>query len=453
MTRLVRLLLAGLFLSVPAAAQLRSVGVTPITGGVVTTVNSVSGAVTLAAGTNITITPSGSTFTFAASGGATPTCDANQVVAGPASGAAAEAACRSLVSLDLGSFTLQPSFKNLTVQPLLDTISSVYRRCCSGQVSNIMEFQDEANGLLSAIAPTGNFIGNVDGTADAATALAADPADCSTGQKASGANASGTAQGCTDKVGLAYGGSNADLSATGGTSQVLQQTSSGAAVTVGQLAASNLSNGTSGTGAVALVTDPALVRPAISGTPASAGALGYDSTTGATTQHSGLTGTVASFPRVLAAGTPVQSFINDTAADQDYTALMTLPAGTLIAGKQLRVTLSYQAVTGVSTVTTITYLKLGSTKVLIAGAQNIADSLSKQMIQQFIVAGSAAAGASVNTYSSAGPNWGGATNWNTAQPIALATNGTLAITAGITYSATGSTETHTLMSFIVEELN
>lgn len=193
MTRLVRLLLAGLFLSVPAAAQLRSVGVTPITGGVVTTVNSVSGAVTLAAGTNITITPSGSTFTFAASGGATPTCDANQVVAGPASGAAAEAACRSLVSLDLGSFTLQPSFKNLTVQPLLDTISSVYRRCCSGQVSNIMEFQDEANGLLSAIAPTGNFIGNVDGTADAATALAADPADCSLPNVALGIVASGAA--------------------------------------------------------------------------------------------------------------------------------------------------------------------------------------------------------------------------------------------------------------------
>lgn len=53
-----------------------------------------------------------------------------------------------------------------------------------------------------------------------------------------------------------------DFSATGGTSQVLQQVSAGAAITVGQLAASDLSNGTSGSGAVALVASPAF-----SGTP------------------------------------------------------------------------------------------------------------------------------------------------------------------------------------------
>lgn len=43
------------------------------------------------------------------------------------------------------------------------------------------------------------------------------------------------------KIGLAYGGTNADLSATGGASQVLKQASAGAAVTVGQLAASDIS--------------------------------------------------------------------------------------------------------------------------------------------------------------------------------------------------------------------
>lgn len=58
------------------------------------------------------------------------------------------------------------------------------------------------------------------------------------------------------QVGLSKGGTNADLSATGGTSQVLKQVSAGAAVTVGQLAASDLSNGTSGSGAVALVGAP-----------------------------------------------------------------------------------------------------------------------------------------------------------------------------------------------------
>lgn len=43
------------------------------------------------------------------------------------------------------------------------------------------------------------------------------------------------------KVGLAYGGTNADLSATGGTSQVLKQVSGGSSVTVGQLAFSDIS--------------------------------------------------------------------------------------------------------------------------------------------------------------------------------------------------------------------
>jgi hypothetical protein len=74
--------------------------------------------------------------------------------------------------------------------------------------------------------------------------------------------------GWTGLLGLARGGLNANLSATGGTSQVLQQVSTGAAITVGQLAASNLSNGVTGSGAVVLATSPVLVTPAL-GTPSS----------------------------------------------------------------------------------------------------------------------------------------------------------------------------------------
>ena len=59
-------------------------------------------------------------------------------------------------------------------------------------------------------------------------------------------------------LGLEYGGTDANLSATGGTSQVLMQTSSGAAITVAQLAASNLANGTTGSGAVVLAASPTL---------------------------------------------------------------------------------------------------------------------------------------------------------------------------------------------------
>ena len=75
-----------------------------------------------------------------------------------------------------------------------------------------------------------------------------------------------------------------DFSATGGTSQVVQQTTSGGALTVGQLAASNLSNGTTGSGAVVLSTSPTLVTPAL-GTPASGVATnltGLPLTTGVT---------------------------------------------------------------------------------------------------------------------------------------------------------------------------
>ena len=51
-------------------------------------------------------------------------------------------------------------------------------------------------------------------------------------------------------------GGSTDFSATGGTSQVLKQTSAGAAITVAQLAASDLSNGTTGSGSVVLATAP-----------------------------------------------------------------------------------------------------------------------------------------------------------------------------------------------------
>lgn len=59
-----------------------------------------------------------------------------------------------------------------------------------------------------------------------------------------------------------------DFSATGGTSRVVKQTSTGGALTVAQLAASDLSNGTTGSGAVALATSPTFVTPLL-GTPTS----------------------------------------------------------------------------------------------------------------------------------------------------------------------------------------
>lgn len=55
-------------------------------------------------------------------------------------------------------------------------------------------------------------------------------------------NSAGTEVSVTGTVALSRGGTNADLSATGGTSQVLKQTSAGGAVTVARLACADLSN-------------------------------------------------------------------------------------------------------------------------------------------------------------------------------------------------------------------
>jgi hypothetical protein len=85
-------------------------------------------------------------------------------------------------------------------------------------------------------------------------------------------------------VGLAQGGTNADLSATGGTGQVLRQSTVGGNVSVSQLAASDLSNGVTGSGAVVLATSPSLVTPDL-GTPSAAvltSATGLPLSTGVT---------------------------------------------------------------------------------------------------------------------------------------------------------------------------
>lgn len=74
------------------------------------------------------------------------------------------------------------------------------------------------------------------------------------------------------KLGLARGGTNADLSATGGTSQVLKQVSSGAPVTVGQLAFSDISGSVAATQMPALTGDVTTVAGAVATTLATVNA-------------------------------------------------------------------------------------------------------------------------------------------------------------------------------------
>ena len=168
-----------------------------------------------------------------------------------------------------------------------------------------------------------------------------------------------------------------------------------------------------------------------------------------------------SFPRVLAVGHPAESLTNSTASDQDYTSIFTIPANYLIENRVIRVTLGFEYVTGSSTVTISNYLKLGSTKVFTNTAADLPNTVTRSGTFSFVIHGTAAAGASVNveTMAQSGVtlNLNNAAQANalnnTDQPVALATNGTLAITPGVTYSGTGSTETFVLRTFIVEELN
>lgn len=122
------------------------------------------------------------------------------------------------------------------------------------------------NLALASLASIGNgtVLGNSSGSSSTPSAIATLPAAVQGNITAVGTVGTGVWQGTV--VGVAYGGTGANLSGTGGTSQVLKQTSAGGNITVGQLAASDISNGTTGSGAVVLATSPTLTTPAL-GTP------------------------------------------------------------------------------------------------------------------------------------------------------------------------------------------
>jgi len=164
----------------------------------------------------------------------------------------------------------------------------------------------------------------------------------------------------------------------------------------------------------------------------------------------------ASNSKVVAVGTGTQTFINDTTSDQNFTAVYTIPANALFANKVYRVNLIFQSIAGTTTVTRFSYLKLGSTKVYnFSVGIDVTDGVTRGVMCTYLIYGTGAAGASVNVTTGGMMNAHFNTNNQNAinQPVALATNGTLAITPGITYSGTGSTESFQLLAWSIEELN
>jgi hypothetical protein len=82
------------------------------------------------------------------------------------------------------------------------------------------------------------------------------------------------------------------------------------------------------------------------------------------------------------------------------------------------------------------------------------DGFTRSLTIELIIQGTAAVGASVNVEVITTAYYGNTTAANTVtQPIALATDGTLSIVPGVKYSATGSTETVQLRSYIIQALN
>lgn len=138
--------------------------------GGVSSINSLTGAVTFAPGANITLTPSGNTVTIAATGGGfTPSINGTPL---------------SSAGLNLETSTTNAT--GLTCTPTL--------------VSTINVIPCEISGTITA-AHVATLNQNTTGNAATATALAATPTLCTTGQAPTGVLANGNATGCASTGG------------------------------------------------------------------------------------------------------------------------------------------------------------------------------------------------------------------------------------------------------------
>lgn len=146
-------------------------------------------------------------------------------------------------------------------------------------------------------------------------------------------------------------------------------------------------------------------------------------------------------------------------SDHDHSLTFTLPASFLTSGKTLRVTNSFRISTGSAAPTLAHKLKAGATTIGATGAQAPANNITNDSFAiQWLIQALAAPGGTANVDTSLISVTGAAISTvnssSTNQPVALATNGTLALTIS-TLWATAGTGTNTIqqMQFIVEALN
>ncbi len=156
---------------------------------------------------------------------------------------------------------------------------------------------------------------------------------------------------------------------------------------------------------------------------------------------------------IVAKGTPLASFTNSVTTDQEFAPIYTIPANFLVSGKMIKVRFDLEWVAGATAVSETWYVKLGTTKVVIIGANTPANSSTRNFQWDCTFWGTAAAGASVAVYSTCN-NLGNMANGTLTNSVIstqnLATNGTLAIALGITFGATGGADTVKFYSHVVE---
>lgn len=195
----------------------------------------------------------------------------------------------------------------------------------SGQVltvtAGVPSWATPASGSVTSVSGTANRITSTGGTTpviDIASTYVGQTSIATLGTITTG---SWTAT----KVGLAYGGTNADLSATGGAANYLKQSSSGAAITVGTIPASDIG------GAALTKTDDTNVTMTLGGTPSTSLLVAASMTLGWTGTLSGArggTGVANTGFTITLAGNLVTTGAFNTTFSASATATYTLPTAT-----------------------------------------------------------------------------------------------------------------------------
>jgi hypothetical protein len=214
-----------------------------------------------------------------------------------------------------------------------------------------------------------------------------------------------------------------------------------------------LQKGFSGRAEIGLIGDDDLLIKVSADGSAFVNALRFDKTTGLMTHADGIV------PRLLSAqhSGSTNNSSSGSGSYQNHTPTFSIPANFITSNRVLRVTVHWTMTTG-SAAPTLSYrLRLGGTVVAeitgIAPSNNMA---SRQGVVVFLIQGTAAPGASANvltTLQQGNFNATGQTS-GTAQPVALATNGALALDLGTSWATAGTgTNTIALTQLVVEALN